>query len=305
MTTSKLKIWDFLCLLLALAACGCHNSRDEADFPGAKWLGRSIKAGMTEGRENNQVGLLILYTTEHSAGRAAKLWRESESVSGHYIITKRGEVWQFLRDADTGWHAGNRDYNLRSIAIAVEGFADPENPENVAKDTSWQTNEELESLANLIKWLCERYQIPIDRSHIIGKNQVPGVQTDVFPSSGPGCWGGASGKTSPGATWNWNRLMEKLGRKPEWRALTALSDCAITTLPERNAPIIRIAQAGEQLRAYDSNNGYLLVLFTGTSLPQAHLSAGHYHWDGWIEERFVEANDKKQTNIGTASQRSP
>lgn len=284
-----------LCLPLLLAGCG--DKPGAADYPGAKWFPRLADGGFEKGRDGRKVGFIILYTTEHPADYARKYWRELDVLSGHYIVTGKGEVWQMLSDSDAGWHAGNREFNLRSIAIAVEGYADPQNPLNPTKDLSWQTAEELESLARLIRWLCERYGVPMDRAHIIGKNQVPGVRTEDFPFSGPQYWGGASNKSSPGAAWDWGRLMEKLGRRPVWRSLNVLSNCPITTLPEAAAPVILLASAGKELRAYDSCGGYWLVLVTEPGVPQPNLPSGRYHWDGWVDKRFV-------TELSTAGRRA-
>jgi N-acetylmuramoyl-L-alanine amidase len=274
-------------LSMVLLLAGCGDKRRLGDYPDAKWFPRVADRGFEKGRGGKRIDLIVLYTTEHPAAYARKLWRESASLSGHYIVTGKGEVWQMLRDSDAGWHAGNREFNLRSIAIAVEGYADPQNPQDPTQDLSWQTAEELESLARLIRWLCERYGIPMDRAHIIGKNQVPGVRTEDFPLSGPQYWGGAGNKSSPGAAWDWGRLMEKLGRRPVWRSLNVLSNCPITTLPEAAAPVILLASAGKELRAYDSCGGYWLVLVTEPGVPQPNLPSGRYHWDGWVDKRFV------------------
>lgn len=289
----------FLVSLLLLPCAGCGRRTEGPGYPEAKWYPRSAQGGFDEGRQGATIDRIILYTTEHSAEKARKLWRESESLSGHYMVTMKGEVWQFLGDADTGWHAGNKEYNLRSIAIAVEGFADPANPENLTKDASWQTELELDALANLMKWLCERYAIPVDRAHIIGKNQVPGVRTETYPQSGSQYWGGASNKTSPGAFWDWGRLMERLGRQPDYRSLKALTNCPITTLPETNAPVITLQSTGKELQAYDRYDGYWLVRVTDPSVPQPYLPPGRYHWDGWIDARFVA--EQRATNSEEAS----
>lgn len=283
----------FPCMLLFFSGCGGRPKN--VGFPEAEWLPRLTQGGFEEGRRGQSIDLIILYTTEHAVERAKKLWRESESLSGHYMVTGEGKVMQFLKDSDAGWHAGNKDYNLRSIAIAVEGFADPNNLENPTKDLSWQTEELFDSLAKLIKWLCERHHIPMDRAHIIGKNQVPGVSTSRFPKGGPLYWGGASNKTSPGALWNWRRLMEKLGRKPVELPLTVLTNCFITTLPQANAPILAPASQGQKLEAYDAYEEFYLVVVAGIDgVSQPYLRSGRYHFDGWIERRYVlEAAEDK------------
>jgi len=280
----------FLTLVLGVGVFlpGCDRAPEGAGYPKAKWVSRTVAGGYENGRQGTKIDRIILYTTEHPAERARKLWRDSGSLSGHYMVTCKGQVWQFLKDADAGWHAGNREYNLRSIAIAVEGFADPHNPENPTQDLAWQTEEELEALAHLMQWLCARYQIPVDRAHIIGKNQVPGVRTESYPLSGPEYWGGASNKSAPGATWNWRRFMEKMGRKPVHHTLRTTTNCVVTTLPENHAPVIATLPGGRELEAYDRDGDFWLVLVTEPSVAQPYLPAGRHHWDGWVEAKLVE-----------------
>jgi N-acetyl-anhydromuramyl-L-alanine amidase AmpD len=52
--------------------------------------------------------------------------------------------------------------------------------------------------AKLSAWCCKKYEIPIDRKHIIGHSEVPGC-------SGSG--GGVHCHTDPGLYWNWKKYM--------------------------------------------------------------------------------------------------
>ena len=51
--------------------------------------------------------------------------------------------------------------------------------------------------------------------------------------------------------------------------------------------MVLLASAGKELQAYDSCAGYWLVLVTEPGLPQPYLGSGRFHWDGWIDKRFV------------------
>ena len=87
-----------------------------------------------------------------------------------------------LHHEDVGWHAGNREYNERSIGIEHEGtISDPEN----------YTMAMIESSARLTRWLCETLNIPMDRNHIIGHVEVPGTT-----------------HTDPGPYWPWDTFMQ-------------------------------------------------------------------------------------------------
>jgi hypothetical protein len=92
--------------------------------------------------------------------------------------------------------------------------------------------------------------------------------------------------------------MEKLGRKPVYRSLIVLTSCAVTTMPETNAPVITPVLAGKELKAYDNHNGYWLVLATDESVSQPYLPSGRYHWDGWVNESFVAETPGKNLEKG-------
>ena len=82
-------------------------------------------------------------------------------------------------ERNVAWHAGNWDYNTRSIGIEHEGWID---------DPTWFTDPLYEQSALLTAAICDRYRIPKDREHIIGHVEVPG-----------------SDHTDPGEFWDWAR----------------------------------------------------------------------------------------------------
>lgn len=97
----------------------------------------------------------------------------SSQVSAHYGISRVGEVHQYVQEGDTAWHAGRVDKpswnlikpdinpNLYSIGIEHEG-----------KPNDIWTEDMKSASANLIREICKRWQIPIDRQHIIGHYQI-------------------------------------------------------------------------------------------------------------------------------------
>ena len=97
----------------------------------------------------------------------------TSQVSAHYGIGKSGEVHQYVQENDTAWHAGrvdapvwklirpNLNPNLNTIGIEHEG-----RPNEI-----W-TEEMKRVSANLIREICQRWQIPIDRYHIVGHFEI-------------------------------------------------------------------------------------------------------------------------------------
>ena len=247
-------------------------------YPGATWMGPAAAGNYEADRGGNSIDKVIIHTTEGSAASAVDRFQTAgEGVSAHYIISTNGAIWQVVADSDTAYHCGNYTYNQQSIGIELEGWSDG----NPAGDFSWQTDAHYTALQNLISWLRTQYNIPLDRAHIIGHNQVPSPGGIGYPPTTQ--WGGASNHYDPGAWWNWRRLMAALGHMPAFTMLRVQSPTSITTLPQAGAPIITPATPGQHFVAYDSFGSYYLVFVSGSELPQQNLPAGgEFHWDGWI-----------------------
>ena len=94
-----------------------------------------------------------------------------------------------MHNEDIAWHAGHWWTNTKSIGIEHAGYVS--NPR-------WFTRRMYRSSARLPAYLSRRFNIPVDRRHIIGHNQVPGC---------PGSGGGVGCHTDPGKHWNWDRYM--------------------------------------------------------------------------------------------------
>ena len=94
-------------------------------------------------------------------------------VSAHYGIGRTGEVHQYVKEENTAWHAGRVDApawklikpninpNLYTVGIEHEG-----KPDDVWTDAMKQSS------AELIREICKRWQIPIDRIHIVGHFEI-------------------------------------------------------------------------------------------------------------------------------------
>ena len=96
-----------------------------------------------------------------------------------------------VREKDIAWHAGNWDYNTAAIGIEHEGYA---------WTPGFYTTAMYQTSAHLAASLCQRYGVPMDRSHVIG-------HAEVADPNNPGQFGGAGHHTDPGPYWDWNTYM--------------------------------------------------------------------------------------------------
>ena len=96
-----------------------------------------------------------------------------------------------VREKDIAWHAGNPKYNEHAIGIEHEAYS---------SQPGTLTDAMYRSSAALTRYLCLKYDIPMDREHIIGHNEVPNPNH-------PGQFGGVDGHTDPGPYWDWDYYM--------------------------------------------------------------------------------------------------
>ena len=162
------------------------------DYPQAVWRQAASCNYTNSNRETSyDVRKIVIHVAEGSySGTLSWFENCAAQASAHYVVSREGRVAQCVRDEDMAWHAGWWDTNTHSIGIEHAGFID--NP-------AWFTKSMYHASAKLSAWCCKKYEIPIDRKHIIGHHEVPGC------SSGSG--GGVACHTDPGHYWKWKKYM--------------------------------------------------------------------------------------------------
>ena len=155
---------------------------------------------------------IVIHDTEGSWNEALQLVQDPTYLGWHYTVRSAdGQIAAHLDPRDVGWHAGNWYVNMHSIGVEHEGFA--------AQGATWYTEALYESSAALVRHLAHAYDVPLDRAHIIGHDQVPGID----PAHVAGMhW-------DPGPFWDWEHYMALLGH-PVGRARKPGSD-VVTVRP--------------------------------------------------------------------------
>ena len=123
-------------------------------------------------RVANNINLIVIHITDGSASEA--LWTarwfanpnqknlqgKPIHVSAHYVVGRRGEIYQCVKHEHIANHAGSA--NARSIGIE---HVVPRNLNNL-------TTDQYDSSAELVKWLGQELSIPIDEAHVRGHADV-------------------------------------------------------------------------------------------------------------------------------------
>ncbi|GAA3104698.1 N-acetylmuramoyl-L-alanine amidase [Streptosporangium carneum] len=198
-----------------------------------------------------QVDYIVIHDGETGYDVMTRLVKDPDYLSWHYTLRSGdGHVAQHLRTDDVGWHAGNWYFNSRSIGLEHEGY--------VAKG-AWFTEAMYQASAKLVRYLAQRYDIPLDRAHILGHDNVPGTTPQTVRGM----------HQDPGPYWDWNHYFELLGRpltgspdsgarsvlispdyaanQPRFTGCTKAGDCPamsaasvwLHTRPSQSAPLVK------------------------------------------------------------------
>ncbi len=129
-------------------------------------------------------------------------------VSIHYILDREGTVYCYIPENRSAWHAGKGEWggdekytnnmNRYSIGIELVGMGSMEDMAPYLSEREYKaldesllgfTDAQYEALKLLVADICERYNIPLDRDHVIGHEEYSPKKND------------------PGDLFDWSRII--------------------------------------------------------------------------------------------------
>ncbi|MFD8260396.1 N-acetylmuramoyl-L-alanine amidase [Streptomyces griseoluteus] len=141
-----------------------------------------------------RIDTIVIHDTESSYQSAISTFQNPGGSSAHYVMrSSDGAVTQMVPTKDVAYHAGNYSTNLHSIGIEHEGYA--------AHGATWYTEAQYQATASLVRYLADRFGIPLDREHILGHDDVAGPSSGLI----------AGMHWDPGTAWDWEHFMSLLG----------------------------------------------------------------------------------------------
>ncbi|MER8032217.1 N-acetylmuramoyl-L-alanine amidase [Streptomyces bauhiniae] len=159
-----------------------------------------VPAAASNGQVSNRpangvrIDTIVIHDTESSYQSAISTFQNPGGSSAHYVMrSSDGAVTQMVPTKDVAYHAGNYSTNLHSIGIEHEGYA--------AHGATWYTEAQYQATASLVRYLAGRFDIPMDREHIIGHDDVAGPSSSLISGMH---W-------DPGTAWDWEHFMSLLG----------------------------------------------------------------------------------------------
>ncbi|MFJ8026332.1 N-acetylmuramoyl-L-alanine amidase [Streptomyces sp. NPDC096311] len=162
---------------------------------------------------DQKIEYIVIHDTEAGLPSMRQTVQDPTEASWHYSIrSKDGHVTQHIRTKDVAWHSGNQFVNARSIGIEHEGF--------LRQPDAWYTEQMYQSSAKLVRYLAKKYDIPLDRQHIFGHDNVAAPTTSSIPDM----------HDDPGPFWDWRHYFDLLGAP--LRATAGPDSDLVTVLPD-------------------------------------------------------------------------
>ncbi len=180
--------------LLGFTAYGADCFIDARSRPLLEYCPASVNNYRTESRTKEEINYIVIHTVQGSTRSAVNTFSSHNldyPRSAHYTISSSGEVIKSVDPSYIAWHAGtspigsggkyeSRVLNENSIGIEHGGYVD---------DPKFPSKKQYLTSAALTRYLCEKYDIPIDRRHIVGHEEIK------------------SAKGDPGPNWDWDYFM--------------------------------------------------------------------------------------------------
>jgi N-acetylmuramoyl-L-alanine amidase len=243
---------------------------------------KKLSPNFTPGRKKYQPLAIVIHIMQGSlAGTDSWFGNRQARVSAHYGVGRSGEVHQYVEEKDTAWHAGvvtTPSWSL--IKKTVSGLFINPNYYTVGIehegtiDTDW-TDAMYESTSTLIAEISKKWNIPIDRDHIIGHHEIysvkacPGNKVDFNKLIAL-----AAGKSAPQS--------QQIVPKRLFPAINAVAKVALNLRvnPNTAQPPVKTVQAGTALP-------YVGITEQGENIQGNSIwfltNDGHWFWSGGVK----------------------
>ncbi|HEX4207728.1 MAG TPA: peptidoglycan recognition family protein [Ktedonobacteraceae bacterium] len=135
------------------------------------------------------VNYVVIHDTEGSLQSALDVFQNpdpktSAGAAANYIVDSDGTVYQITHDTTFTYNVGNYWYNQHSIGIEHVGFD--------ATGFQWYNATQYLGSAKLVAYLLKKYNVPLDRNHVVAHGTVPSP------------FSGSINHVDPGPYWMWD-----------------------------------------------------------------------------------------------------
>lgn len=177
-------------------------------------------------RTDADISSIIIHDTEVDYDTTLSIFQNPlKYASIHYVVREDGHITQMVRGHDIAWHAGNWTFNQSSIGIELIG---------VAEDPSHYTDAQYAATGALVRYLCDTWDIPRDRDHVLAHEDLPGGTAQ----------GQAAMHWDPGAYYDWAQLQRETGMRAPQPTRKRLKD-TVTIAPRYDSHTLAFLSCNE------------------------------------------------------------
>ncbi|MFD3163444.1 N-acetylmuramoyl-L-alanine amidase [Herpetosiphon sp. NSE202] len=216
---------------------------------------------------------ILIHDTEITYTQTINVFQNPlTKASTHYVVrASDGHIAQMVENKNVPWHAGNWDVNGHAIGLEHEGYA--------IEGASWYSEAMYQASARLTRYLADKYQIPLDRSHIIGHDELPGP----LPQHQAGMhW-------DPGPFWDWAHYMDLVRGGP---AQMSNPDPQLVTInPDfaTNMPAMTYCYTSNDCRAVPTQSANFVYLHTQPNansplITNQYIGSTPTHANNWANK---------------------
>lgn len=154
-----------------------------AEYPQASRFVPAAATNFRAGTGVRTINRIVIHITDGGRnidGPISWFQNPQARVSAHYVVGQDGEVVQMVHHNDIAYHANsaNRD------SIGIEHVANVHG--------LMPTEAEYSASAALVNWLCNQFNLPMDRTHVLGHSEADPHTTHT---------------DCPNSVWNWDYYM--------------------------------------------------------------------------------------------------
>jgi N-acetylmuramoyl-L-alanine amidase len=145
---------------------------------------QKLSPNFKQGRNGYKPEIIVIHIMQGTL-ESTDAWfaNPASQVSSHYGVGLNGEVHQYVKEEDQAWtqgyhdgatfklHKPNVNPNVYCVSIEHEG-----------QDLAKGTEDQLKATTELIRAIATRWNIPLDRDHIIGHYEVDPIRKPCCPS---------------------------------------------------------------------------------------------------------------------------
>jgi N-acetyl-anhydromuramyl-L-alanine amidase AmpD len=243
------------------AAYSLNNPADLSDYGNYDLANRPY--------DGLKIRYVVIHDTEVDYNTTLQIFQNPLNyVSSHYVLrASDGHIAQMVENKNVAWHAGNWYVNGHAIGLEHEGFA--------IEGATWYSEQMYRASAKLVRYLAEKYHIPLDRAHIVGHDDIPGP-TPPFQ---------AGMHWDPGPFWDWAHYMDLIGAPIKRSGDDGSRVVTINPDFETNRQPLTYCYTADDCREVPAQPSNFVYLHTAPSLDAPYVS------NPYIDDEPTHANN--------------